>query len=124
MGLPPHLDQPIRDPILKRESHHHTHAPRYDRGQDCIALVDGRFLNWLLATDLDGMGDDKLNRHALHGVFTALMQQSPRRRRWPIILLLSVPVLAGGWFALWHYAAGRAETQTDRADGPWWRLWT
>jgi hypothetical protein len=60
---------------LKRESHHHTHAPRYDRGQDCIALVDGRFLNWLLATDSEAAGDDKLNRHALHGVFTALLQQ-------------------------------------------------
>ena len=60
---------------MKRESHHHNHAPRHDRGQDCIALVDGRFLNWLLATDSEAAGDDKLNRHALHGVFTALLQQ-------------------------------------------------
>jgi hypothetical protein len=60
---------------LKRESHHHNHAIRHDRGQDCIALVDGRFLNWLLATDTEVMSEDKLNRHALHGVFTALLQQ-------------------------------------------------
>lgn len=75
MGLPPHFDQPIRVLILKRESHHHNHASRHDHAQDCIALVDGRFLNWLLATDTDAPGEDKLNRHALHGVFTALMQQ-------------------------------------------------
>jgi hypothetical protein len=60
---------------LKRESHHHNHTLRHDRGQDCIALVDGRFLNWLLATDAEAVSDDKLNRHALHGVFTALLQQ-------------------------------------------------
>ena len=60
---------------MKRESHHHNHALRHDRAQDCIALVDGRFLNWLLATDADAMGEDKLNRHALNGVFTALLQQ-------------------------------------------------
>ena len=60
---------------MKRESHHHNHTLRHDRAQDCIALVDGRFLNWLLATDADAMGEDKLNRHALNGVFTALLQQ-------------------------------------------------
>lgn len=75
MGLPTHFDQPIRVHSLKRESHHHTHAARHDRGQDCIALVDGRYLNWLLATDTEAAGEDKLNRHALHGVLTALMQQ-------------------------------------------------
>jgi hypothetical protein len=60
---------------LKRESHHHNHAVRHDRQQECIALVDGRYLNWLLATDQEASGEDKLNRHAMHGVFIALMQQ-------------------------------------------------
>jgi hypothetical protein len=60
---------------LKRESHHHNHSGRHDRGQECIALVDGRYLNWLLATDQEAGTEDKLNRHALQGVFTALLQQ-------------------------------------------------
>lgn len=60
---------------MKRESHHHNHALRHDRSQDCIALVDGRFLNWLLASEAEAASDDKLNRHAMHGVFTALLQQ-------------------------------------------------
>ena len=40
------------------------------------------------------------------------MQQdmTPRRRRWPLILIVLVPVLAGGWSGAWYYAAGRAET--------------
>ena len=75
MGLPSHLHQPIRVNPLKRESHHHNPMARHDRGQDCIALVDGRYLNWLLASDADAQGEDKLNRHALQGVFTALLQQ-------------------------------------------------
>jgi len=62
-------------PLLKRESHHHNHTGRHERSQECIALVDGRYLNWLLATDQEASADDKLNRHALHGVFMALMQQ-------------------------------------------------
>ena len=32
------------------------------------------------------------------------------RRRWPLILIALAIVLAGGWSALWYYAAGRAET--------------
>ena len=40
------------------------------------------------------------------------MQQdlTPRRRRWPLILIALVLVIAGGWTPLWYYAAGRAET--------------
>src|SRR5688572_8797389 len=40
------------------------------------------------------------------------MQQdlTPRRRRWPLILIALVLVIAGGWAPLWYYAAGRAET--------------
>jgi hypothetical protein len=40
------------------------------------------------------------------------MQQdlTPRRRRWPLILIALVLVLAGGWAPLWYYAAGQAET--------------
>ncbi len=39
------------------------------------------------------------------------MQQelTSRRRRWPLILIALVPVLAGLWSAAWYYAADRAE---------------
>jgi hypothetical protein len=38
------------------------------------------------------------------------MQQDSisRPRRWPYVLALLIPVLAGGWTAAWYYAAGRA----------------
>jgi hypothetical protein len=40
------------------------------------------------------------------------MQQdvSPRRRRWPLILIVLIPVVAGVWSGAWYYAADRAET--------------
>jgi hypothetical protein len=40
------------------------------------------------------------------------MQQdvSPRRRRWPLILIVLIPVVAGIWSGAWYYAADRAET--------------
>jgi hypothetical protein len=38
------------------------------------------------------------------------MHEEPTRRRWPLILIALAIVLAGGWSALWYYAAGRAET--------------
>ncbi len=59
---------------MKREYHHHNHVSRHD-GSDCIALVDGRYLNWLLSADADAHAEDKLNRHAMHSVFGALLQQ-------------------------------------------------
>ncbi len=38
------------------------------------------------------------------------MHEEPTRRRLPLILIALAIVLAGGWSALWYYAAGRAET--------------
>lgn len=70
-----HPDQPSRVTPLKRESHHPHHTSRNDRNSECIALVDGRYLNWLLSSDPEAHTEDKLNRHAMHGVFIALMQQ-------------------------------------------------
>ena len=51
-------------------------------------------------------------RNAAFGGFTGPMQQelSPRRRRWPIVLIVLVPVLAGAWSGAWYFAADRAET--------------
>ena len=33
----------------------------------------------------------------------------PRRRRWPLILIVLIAVLAAAWSGVWHYAAGLAE---------------
>jgi hypothetical protein len=40
------------------------------------------------------------------------MQQDfePRRRRWPLILIVLIAVLAAAWSGAWYYAAGLAET--------------
>jgi len=38
------------------------------------------------------------------------MYEELTRRRWPLILIALAIVVAGGWSALWYYAAGRAET--------------
>ena len=38
------------------------------------------------------------------------MYEDSTRRRWPLILIALALVLAGGWSALWFYAADRAET--------------
>jgi len=59
---------------LKREPHHHNHVSRFERS-DCIALVDGRYLSWLLSADPEAQAEDKLNRHAMQSVFGALLQQ-------------------------------------------------
>src|SRR5262245_454579 len=34
---------------------------------------------------------------------------SARPRRWPLLLVILILLVAGGWSALWYYAAGRAE---------------
>lgn len=59
---------------MKREPHHHNHVSRFERS-DCIALVDGRYLSWLLSADPEAQAEDKLNRHAMQSVFGALLQQ-------------------------------------------------
>lgn len=54
-------------------------------------------------------------RNAAFGGFTGPMQQteSPRRRRWPLILAALIPVVAVLWGAGWYYAAGRAEAAIE-----------